>query len=387
MGLLACAGAAAQSPEVKIPPPPIPFEPTEFVIERPWGREYRAEFPSARPSGVPQNDRVPIRLFLPTEGERFPVVLVLHYLGAGDLRVERMLAEELAKRGIASAALALPYHLERTPPGRASGELAILPDIPALRANLLQSISDVRRAVDFLQQRPEFEGQPVGLAGVSLGALVSSLAYGVDERLERAAFVLGGADLAQVLWRSSRVVSQRNVLRNQGFTEEKLREALADLEPLAYLSPRGKTLVVQARHDTVIPAASSELLIRALGNPSVIRLDAGHYGGVFVQRRILREVAAFLESTFTDKEYTAPSRIVAPTVRIGVMLTPGSGLDLGVGIDVFRLDPQGRSYGSIFATPRGLQGVIGTKLDRNLGIGVTIGSRGFQPGLFWSTIL
>jgi dienelactone hydrolase len=372
---------------VKIPPPPIPFEPAQFVTERPWGREYRAEFPSARPSGVEENDRVPLRLFLPREGNRFPVVLILHYLGAGDLRVERMLAEELAKRGIASAALALPYHLERTPPGRVSGELAILPDVPALRANLLQSISDVRRAVDFLQQRPEFAGQPVGLAGVSLGALVSSLAYGVDDRLERAAFVLGGADLAQVLWRSSRVVAQRNVLRSQGFTEEKLREEMADVEPLTYLTPKGNTLVVQAKHDTVIPTASSELLIRALGDPAVIRLDAGHYGGVFVQRRILREVAAFLASTFTGDAYTPPSRILAPTVRIGVILTPSSGPDLGVGIDLFRLDPQGRSYGSVFATPRGLQGVIGTKLDRNLGIGVTIGSRGFSPGLFWSTVL
>jgi dienelactone hydrolase len=288
--------------------------------------------------------------------------------------------------------MALPYHLERTPKGFNSGDLAILPDTQNLKENLTQAVLDCRRALDFLGQRPEIDSTRLGVSGVSLGAIVSGLVYGVDSRLNRAAFVLGGVDLAHILWKSTRVVSARDVLRGKGYTEEKLRAELIDIEPANLIPDRkddsvGKTLVVQARFDTVIPAKSSNELIAALGNPAVLRIDTGHYGGVLVQRRILREVARYFTVSFKSEAYVAPERLYAPTLRIGVLSSTNARFDLGLGLDLWRLDRENRSFTSLFATPRGLQFVVGRRIDRGISVGVNAGSHGVGVGIFWSSIL
>ncbi len=394
MGILGLgiARSSAQSvTDLKIPPVPVEFSTWKLQAENAWGTEYLLEFSSPRASAYAKNDQVPLRVFVPKGDGPFPAVVVLHYLGAQDLRVERVLAQELCKRGIGAAVLALPYHLERTPAGFQSGELAIVPDTQSLRDNLTQAVLDCRRAIDFLAARPEFDPKRIGVSGVSLGAIVSGLLYGVDERLSRAAFVLGGADLANILWKSTRVVSQREVLRGKGYDEEKLRAELANVEPLTYLgtrrAERRQTLVVQAKFDTVIPASSSSALIRALGEPSVVHIETGHYGGVLVQRRILGEVAKYFEIAFAGREYVAPDRLYAPTLRIGVLSSTNARLDLGIGLDLWQLDGRGKTITTLFATPRGLQIVLGRKIGQGLSIGLNAGSHGVGAGLFWSSVL
>ncbi|AIE84857.1 alpha/beta hydrolase family protein [Fimbriimonas ginsengisoli] len=378
-----------QGAAVTTPPPPIVFAPWQEVARTDLGVEYLVTFPSPFVSAYPANNSVPLRVFLPAIANPAPVVLVLHYWGATDLRLERVLAEELNRRGIAAAILTLPYHLSRTPPGHRSGELAVQPDPDSLKATMIQSVWDSRRALDFLVTRPELRGDQVGVAGTSLGALVTGLVAAIDPRIAHASFLLGGVDLAHILWSSSRVVPQRDVLRRRGVTEDRLRATLADIEPLTYLEKHrpASSFVIGGLFDTVIPRSSTEALIKVLDTRNVLWLDTGHYGGIFVQRRLMREVARYFGTSFTSADFVPPKKLYAPTVRLGFKVDTARGLDLGIGLDLYKFDRRGDGYATLFLTPRGPELFAGRRIAQGLSIGFVGSPRGLGGAILWSTVL
>lgn len=390
--LAAFLAALPAQDRAALTPPPMVFAPWREVTRDDEILEVVETFPSALVSGVPENDTVPLRILMPAHPKGpIPVVLLTHYWGAQDLRAERALAEDLVARGLGAAILTLPYHLSRTPPGKRSGELAIVPDPAKLRQTLTQAVLDVRRSFDFLDSRPEFAKAPRGLAGISLGALVTSLAYAVDPRVTHAAFLLGGVDFASIIWNSSRVVTQRDALRHQGYTESRIREELAPVEPLTYLPRKepGDTFVITGKYDTVVPWANSQALVRSLDHPKQLRLDTGHYGGIFVQRRVLREVARFFGDEMSGQDYQPPARIVAPTLRIGGLATT-RGFDLAAGLDVWRFDARGQTFGSALLSARGPGFFLGRTVLQNLSFGGVVwfgGQERVSVGLFWSAVL
>lgn len=387
--MLSC-WALAQEPDIRLAPPPIEFAPWKQVGDDPRTHEFDAVFPSAITTIHAVNNVVPLKVFLPARRTGpVPVVIVLHYWGATDLRVERNIAYGLTAKGIGAVLITLPYHIGRTPQGSRTGAMAIEPDPEKLRATMLQCAMDVRRTIDFVVSHPEFDSSRIGITGTSLGAIVTALVTGIDNRIHSAAYILGGVDLARVLWRSSRVVTEREELRRKGYTEEKLRIALAPIEPLSFLKTLkpARTFVVGAKFDTVIPPEAAEKLIDALDDPAVLWLDTGHYGGFFVQKRIHREVAQFFSAAFESKAYVPPKRIDAPTIRLGVSLYPERGLQVAAGIDFWKGDKAGNIFASLQFAPRGIQLFLGRRLDRGLALGVFAGSGGIAPGMFWSIVL
>jgi hypothetical protein len=390
VALLASLTHAQQRLDVTTAPPTITFPAWRAVGETEDAVEYSVTFPSAVTTPYLANNSVPLRVFVPEPPRGpVPVVVILHYWGAADLKPEVALASELNRRGIAAAVLTLPYHLSRTPPGRRSGDMAIEPDVERMKETTLQSVWDVRRTLDFLATRPELDMSRVGIMGTSLGALVTALVYATDERVHAASFLLGGVDFAQILWSSSRVVLQRDALRRRGFTEERLREALADIEPANYLESRrgGRAFVIGARFDTVVPRQSTEQLIARLGDPKVLWLDTGHYGGIFVQRRVMREVAGYFSGEFYGTPFQVPGTVYAPTLRLGIKADLTSGFDVAAGIDLLRLDARGEGFASLLLTPRGPGLFIGRKINESLAAGGIVTPRGAGLGIFWSTVL
>jgi dienelactone hydrolase len=377
-------------PDVTVPPSAIVFPEWREVARPEDAVEYAVELPSAFVSPYQVNNEIQLRVLVPEPREGpVPVVLVFHYWGASDLRAERSFASELNRRGIAAAIMTLPYHLGRTPPNRRSGELAIEPDTAKLRAVMTQATLDGRRCVDFLRGRPEFRTDRMGLMGTSLGAVVAALVLAVEPRITDAAFVVGGIDIAEILWSSSRVVPQRDALRSRGYTEGRLRTELASVEPMNYL-PRAtpvKAFVIAGQYDTVMPRSSTESLIAKLDDPQVLWLDTGHYGGIFVQRRLLREVARFFDTEFAGNTYVAPEKLVAPTIRIGVKYDALLGPDLGVGIDLIQFDARGDNFLTALVTPSSVQLLLARRIAQGFSIATTASTRGLGFGIFWSAVL
>lgn len=374
---------------MKQPPPPIAFAAPKLVDSNEFTEEYEVTFASAVETGAPNNDTVRVTVIVPADRRNpIPGVLVLHYWGAVDLRVERSLAIEMAKRGIGSAIMTLPYHISRTPPGYRSGELAIQPDPALLRTVMLQSVLDARRTLDWMVEWGTFDPQRIGIEGTSLGAIVASLVFAVEPRFTCGSFVLGGIDLAHILWNSTKVVEAREPLRRKGFTEERIREALAPVEPGNFLHPdeARPTLVIGARNDTVVPFQDTQKLAAALGSPFTIWLDTGHYGGALVERRILRSVASFFSSAFEKKPFSEPARLYAPVIRIGFQANIEQGLQVVAGFDLWRSNAPLNLFASALATPRGVQGFIGKQFTREISLGVVLLPKRVTVGFFWSQV-
>ena len=91
-----CGQGALQSPQdSRFKPAGIKFDSWSLVTETDESTEYVTSFPSAITSGYTENDRVQLRVILPVDVERPKMVMVLHYWGAPNLKVERALAREL----------------------------------------------------------------------------------------------------------------------------------------------------------------------------------------------------------------------------------------------------------------------------------------------------
>lgn len=386
IGLL-CFGTA-QPPALTQAAPPVEFGPWEEAFEDEISRVYDLEFPTPLPSAYPENNTVRTRLMVPREASSpMPVVVILHYWGAIDTRLEQALGTELNRRGVAAALMVLPYHLQRTPKGSRSGELAVVADPGAMRATLTQCVQDVKRLLDFLGTRSEFDMGRLGITGTSLGAIVGSLIFGVEPRFAAGASLLGGADLAEILWYSSRTRSQRESLRRRGFDEAALRKALVDVEPLTYLRPSDRPYyVIGARHDEVVPPSATEKLIDATG-AQTLWLDTGHYGGALVERSLVRSLAAYFAAVLNRRPFSAPGRLYAPTLRVGLSLSDGRGLQVAIGADVWRSNPRGDGFGAILLTPKGIEGFLGYQLPRGFSVGVSVQARRTSWGLFWNTVL
>lgn len=394
VGLVALIHAQALPPVTLLPPvtqapPPIAFPRLQTVdVNEDYG-EYFVSFPSPVVTPYPANNVVPLRIFLPPGGRPAPVVLILHYWGANDLKLERTLAEELNLRGVAAAIMTLPYHLSRTPPGSHSGALAITPDPDHLMESMIQSVMDARRALDFLATVPQIRMDKVGISGTSLGAIVTGLVAAVDPRITHASFLLGGVDLAHIIWTSSLLVTVRDQMRRRGLTEERLKATLEPIEPSNYLKIHrpASSFVVGGQFDTVVPRQCTQDLIDVLGTRNYLWIGTGHYGGIFVEHRLLREVATYFGTSFSGGSFDAPLKLYAPTIRVGFKVDSVRGLDIGIGIDLFQLDRRGDMFSTFFLTPRGPELFAGYHFGEGISVGFTASSPGLGVGLLWSTVL
>lgn len=394
IGLLLALGCAtptlAQTPDLKTPPAKIAFGPWSPISEEGPTHHYEVRFPSPVPSGIAANDTVVLDIFMPAiRSEPVPAVVILHYWGATDLRVETNLAHRLNAHGIAGVVVTLPYHLKRTPPGSRTGAMAITSDPDKLIQTMVQSVADVRRAVDWVQSRAEFDSARIGISGTSLGALVAALAVGVEPRLKHAAFMLGGVDLAHIIWHSSRVVRQRDEMRSDGLTEEKLRARLSPIEPLAYLpeSQLQSSFVISAKYDTVVPPEDARKLIGSLRDPKTLWLDSGHYGGFLVEKQVQAAMAEYFDRSFGGRSFAPPERVFAPVIRFGMEANPDTQLQVVLGLDFWRWNAKGDAFATAIFTPRGPQAFLGVAASKGLAIGVSVRSGKVSPGFFWSQVL
>lgn len=379
-------GAWAQSGSISEPPPPYSFQ----SIVSPTPKQFVVKFDSPVQTKYVENNSVVLHVSLPAErSEKVPVVIIAHYWGATDLKNESDMSDRLASRGIASIIIELPYHLSRTPYGTRSGQLAIEPDPYLIRKSMTQAVLDIRRTVDWAEFSGLFDNQKIGIVGTSLGAVVSSIAFGVEPRFSCYCSVLGGGDVAAILWSSSRLVKQREVLRNRGWKLDSLRKELVEIEPLNYLKKDDvrPAYFILARYDTVIPVESQRLLSESTGDKPKLWLDTGHYGGFLVQPSVQRTVANFFSETFRGIPFEPPSRLFAPTIRLASIAAFPTGLQVGVGLDLWKSNENADGFGTLMLTPKGPQGFIGYKLKGGFAIGVSITPKRSGPGILWNFVL
>ena len=242
-------------------------------------------FPSALSTPHPENDIVTARWF-PANGDRRRggdrkhrrAILVLPQWnsdGEGHVGLARL----LARFGMSSLRMSLPYHDVRMPPELTRADYIVSSNIVRTVQVCRQAVLDARRAIAWLAG----EGyERIGILGTSLGSCLSLLTAAHEPLIRAQALNHVSPFFADVVWRGLSTRHVRETLDDH-LDLERLRRLWRPIAPWSYLDClRGtRTLLVYARYDLTFPVDLSRTLIEEFGRRGlpheVAVLPCGHY--------------------------------------------------------------------------------------------------------------
>ena len=263
---------------------------------------YRLVYDSPFKSPFPENNIVPAELYLPRKVTgKVPAAIVLDIL-AGNAILPRAMSRGLAEGGIAAAYIPMAYYNQRRPKDNAHLRLLSSDPTRAVEA-LRQTVMDIRRAKAILASRPEIDPKHIGITGISLGGIMTSLAAGVDGTFDRVVPILAGGDIADLIFQTRETRRISAELTQNGVTIEKLTTMLAPVEPTHFASRIDPTrcLMINASADEVIPRVATDDLNKAIGSPELLWAPAGHYSSIFFLPAIRQTTIRFLSGQPVDK--------------------------------------------------------------------------------------
>ena len=215
----------------------------------------------------PEGGSVNGLLFDPvTRSSLRPGIVLMHGL-PGTARNMAAEGQLLAEHGAVAIAIDAPFARRGGQPVRFSAED---------RAEQIQLIKDLQRAVDVLRARPNVDPGRLGYVGISYGGAMGALFVGVERRLKAAVLVVGDGGLV------SHFTGPEDLNFMGGLscgTRATWFEAMGPIEPIRFIghAPPTALLLQSGRFDTLVPAADAEALHKAAPASTTIRwYDAGH---------------------------------------------------------------------------------------------------------------
>lgn len=238
-------------------------------------------FPSPKPNGVEQNDRVALEWYPARNDDGqiidAPAVVVVHESGSG-MEVGRMFARGFHAQKLHAFMIQLPFYGLRRPKG-------FRPDGRHVESTMKQGIADVRRARDAVAVLPHVVNKHVALQGTSLGGFVASTTAGLDRGFQSVHIMVAGGDLYHLVLNGQREAGKlRDMLAEAGYSGDKLKGLFEQVEPLRLahrLNPE-TTWMYSATRDQVVPPPHAFKLAEAakLTEDHHIQLWADHYTGI-----------------------------------------------------------------------------------------------------------
>ena len=230
------------------------------------------------------------------DGKPHPAFVILHGWGRRSLSVElRRIGLRLARHGIESLFLVMPFHLRRAPPGSWSGEYMISGDVVRTAECFQQTVAEVRAILPWLREI----SPAVGFLGYSLGGIIGHLAMTVESFPVGVTFLASG-NSAGVTWEGRMTRHVRADIERAGIDRARLEQIWAVTNP-TLLAPFNKTknlLMMAGKFDEIVPPKFTLELWEALGRPPLKCFPCAHYSSFFFLRPIVNEAARFfLEHT------------------------------------------------------------------------------------------
>jgi len=222
------------------------------------------------------SERVPALFMIPKAGGKVPCIIFLHGYG-GSKEDALPLVDIAAIEGYAFISIDAEYHGERKEGGRALYST----DIEDTIRGFVQTVIDLKRAVDYLETRSEIDTGRIGYIGGSMGGIIGAIFIGVEPRIKAAALVVAGGNMSLMVRESEHpaIPPIRRYLEERGITYEELQKMLDPIDPLNFIgrfSPRPVVFHL-GRYDRIVPAEAGRQLYMYAGEPkSVYWYDAGH---------------------------------------------------------------------------------------------------------------
>jgi len=268
-------------------------------------------------------ERVPGLLSLPKKEGKVPCIVFLH--GYGGKKEDILIAAELvAKEGYAIMAIDAEYHGER----KEEGKELYSPNITDSVKGIIQTVIDLRRAVDYLETRPEIEKDKIGYIGGSMGGILGAIFIGVEPRIRAAALIVAGGNMSLMVRESQHhtMPGIREFLQRDNVTYEELQELLNPIDPINFISNFSPRPVVfhLGKFDTIVPSEAGRQLYEKAGQPKELYwYDAGHDVPLdlviarildFMDRNLLGKNFVYHELQYWTIRYGPLAVIVAGTI-------------------------------------------------------------------------
>jgi pimeloyl-ACP methyl ester carboxylesterase len=235
-------------------------------------------FPSAFATDVAQNNQAYGHVRMGSIHK--PAVVILRHWSAADDSYQA-LAKIINFLGFTTVLATLPFHGRRNRPGAAFSDDFLSANLGRSIASVRQAVSDVRRAMDWLQTKRH---DKFILIGASLGTCVASMSALVDVRVSAAALLLTAGDFAEVVWTGDATRHIRLALQ-ESLSLAELQSAWRIMSPGAFtrlMSKReARLLLISAGRDTVVFPEYTRKYVAMLKQDDVLFeeyiLACGHY--------------------------------------------------------------------------------------------------------------
>lgn len=249
-------------------------------------QEGHFESPAATGLMPPACREARIQLVLPEEaGPRPPVCVLLSASGDEGFGLRRLLAKDLAQRGIGSLLLENPYYGARRPPGQKGVAVRTVVDLLVMfRAAAIESMA----LLQWLRARGHIH---LGVSGFSMGGSIAAYTAALFPEPIAAIPVAAAHAVAPIF--EEGVLSDMadwRALGHSGGPVSALRRRLCEvLAPAAItelpapLAPRS-AIVLVARQDGFVPPSSTERLAKHWRGAELRSLPGGHVSAFLTQR-------------------------------------------------------------------------------------------------------
>lgn len=259
--------------------PVTDFELTHKVIPGERSRSHWLRFRSPALTPHPVNNDVHGRWFPAAKPAKKAVVLLPHWNSKP--QSYNALCRILAKLGISTLRMSLPYHDARLPAETGRSDYAVSANIVRTMDATRQAIVDARCCFDWLEQQGY---ERLGIVGTSLGSCYGFLTSAHDDRIKVNVFNHASTYFADVVWTGQSTRHVRAGIEPQ-LDLERLRAAWAAISPMNYFEKfAGKDkemLVIYADYDlTFLPEYSKQVVAKFAEHGiahTVKVLPCGHY--------------------------------------------------------------------------------------------------------------
>jgi uncharacterized protein len=195
-----------------------------------------------------------------------PGIVLMHGM-PGNARSMEALGQVLAQHGAVALAIDAPF-------SRRGGEP--IQFTTQDRAEQIQLIKDLQRAVDVLRARPNVDEGRVAYLGISYGGAMGALFAGIERRLQAAVLVVGDGGLV------SHLTGPEDATFMAGLscaTRVSWFQQMAPIEPIRFIAHASPTalLLQSGRLDNLVPVADAQALHAAAPEPrTILWYEAGH---------------------------------------------------------------------------------------------------------------
>lgn len=212
------------------------------------------------------NKKVKALLSIPKNIDKpMPVIILLH--GLGDRKTVDYIEsghEYFIKNGYAVFRIDIANHGDRL---EDDYEFSFMDGYKYWTRNIIiQTVFDLRRAIDLLSSFPEIDSTRIGFYGISLGGFIGTVFCAVDKRVKVPVIALAGGGF--------------NVMLGIDALTDDALDYFSMIDPINYvemISPR-PLLMLNAKNDDVVPPFTTKRLFKKAKEPKkIIWYNAKHH--------------------------------------------------------------------------------------------------------------